>query len=604
MDTPITHNPIIVNRIAALRAAMQRENMYALLVPSSDPHLSEYLPERWKSREWLSGFTGSMGTLVVSIDQALLFADSRYWQQAERELAGTGITLFKIKSGASAEHVDWLAANVTSQQTVAVDGAVLGLAAARAIESALQAKAIKLRTDCDLLAHVWSERAALPQAPVYAHVGPHATLARAAKLAATRASMQAAHANWHFISTLDDIGYLFNLRGADVNFNPVFVAHALISQTSATLFVLPGKISPALEADLRADGVTVAAYETATAALAALTNTALLIDPRRITHRTREAVAAGVVVVEAINPTTFAKSRKNEAEREFVRHTMELDGAAMAEFYAWFEKAQGREHITEVTIDEKLTEARARRPGFVSRSFATIAGFKSNGALNHYRASEASALTIEGDGLLLIDSGGQYLGGTTDITRVWPIGNRADITAEQKRDYTLVLKGTMALSVARFPKGVKSPYLDAIARAPIWAAGFDYGHGTGHGVGYFMNVHEGPQSISQAMPEPHTAMEEGMITSIEPGLYRDGQWGIRIENLVLNVAAGNMGFGDFLKFETLTLCPIDTHLIDMTLLRQDEIDWLNAYHAEVARRVLPHVSGEARAWLLARTQPL
>jgi Xaa-Pro aminopeptidase len=605
MDTPITNNPIIINRLATLRDAMKHEKIHALLVPSSDPHLSEYLPERWKSREWLSGFTGSMGTLVVMLDNALLFADSRYWQQAERELKGTSISLFKIKSGASTEHVDWLASNVAADQTVAVDGAVLALASARALESALTARGVKLRTDCDVMAATWKDRPTLPQAAVYTHVGPHATIARADKLAATRAAMNAAQADWHFISTLDDIGYLFNLRGSDVSFNPVFVAHALISTTDATIFVMPGKISAVLDAELKADGVQVAAYDSVAAALAKIpSNSTLLIDPRRITHRSREAVPASVKVIEQVNPTTFAKSKKTEAERDYVRRTMEQDGAAMAEFYAWFEKAQaqtqGREKITEVTIDEKLTEARSRRPGFVSRSFATIAGFKANGALNHYRAEPATAAVIEGNGLLLIDSGGQYLGGTTDITRVWPIGNPAAITAEQKRDYTLVLKGTIALSVARFPKGVKSPYLDAIARAPLWAAGCDYGHGTGHGVGYFMNVHEGPQTISQGMPEPHTAMEEGMITSIEPGLYRDGKWGIRIENLVLNVAAGNEGFGDFLKFETLTLCPIDTNLIDVALLRADEIEWLNAYHAEVARRLLPLVSGDAKAWIERR----
>jgi Xaa-Pro aminopeptidase len=602
MNAPLLPHSIVSARISAVREEMKRQGIQALLVPSSDPHISEYLPARWKSREWLSGFTGSMGTLVVSLDRALLFADSRYWQQAERELAGTGIALFKIKSGASAEHVEWLATNVAANETVAVDGAVLGLGAMRALEAALVAKKVKLRTDCDVFDAVWADRPALPVAPVYAHRAPHATVARAEKLAATRAAMKTANAGWHFISTLDDIAYLLNLRGSDVSFNPVFVAHALISHTSATLFIMPGKVPAELEAELRADGVTVSAYGDATGALQKLAaGETLLIDPRRITHRTREAVPAGVAVVESINPTTFAKSKKTNAERDFVRRAMEQDGAAMAEFYAWFEKAQGHEKITEVTIDEKLTEARARREGFVSRSFATIAGFKANGALNHYRAEPATAAVIEGDGLLLIDSGGQYLGGTTDITRVWPIGNRAHITPEQKRDYTLVLKGTMALSVARFPKGVKSPYLDAIARAPIWAAGFDFGHGTGHGVGYFMNVHEGPQSISQGMPEPHTAMEEGMITSIEPGLYRDGKWGIRIENLVLNVAAGNEGFGDFLQFETLTLCPIDAHLLDRSLLRADEIAWLNAYHAEVARRVLPHVSGDAKAWLTART---
>jgi Xaa-Pro aminopeptidase len=283
---------------------------------------------------------------------------------------------------------------------------------------------------------------------------------------------------------------------------------------------------------------------------------------------------------------------------------MAQDGAAMCEFYAWFEQALGRERITELTIDEKLSAARARRPGFVGLSFNTIAGFNANGAMPHYRATAESHSVIEGDGLLLIDSGAQYLGGTTDITRVWPIGS---VSAEQRRDYTLVLKGTIALSRTRFPRGTLSPMLDAIARAPLWEQGLDYGHGTGHGVGYFLNVHEGPQSISKVIPEPHMAMEPGMITSIEPGLYRPGQWGIRIENLVLNVPATTPAagaFGEFLEFETLTLCPIDTRCIARELMRADEIDWLNRYHLVVRERLSPLVTGDALAWLLARTGPI
>jgi Xaa-Pro aminopeptidase len=303
-----------------------------------------------------------------------------------------------------------------------------------------------------------------------------------------------------------------------------------------------------------------------------------------------------------VNPSTFAKSRKTAADAAHIRATMEQDGAALAEFFAWFEDTLGRETITELTIDEKLTAARARRPGFVTLSFATIAGFNANGAMPHYRATEASHSVIEGNGLLLIDSGGQYLSGTTDITRVVPIGT---ITAEHKRDFTIVLKGTIALSRAHFPRGIRSPMLDAIARAPIWEAGADYGHGTGHGVGYFLNVHEGPQVISHYAPaEPYTAMEDGMITSIEPGLYRPGKWGVRIENLVMNEPAGKTDFGDFLKFETLTLCPVDTRCIDLTLLRDDERAWLNDYHATVLERVSPHVSGAAKTWLEKRTQAI
>ncbi|CAM5795530.1 aminopeptidase P family protein [Rhizobacter fulvus] len=591
-------------RIEKVRDALRRHGLAAVLVPSSDPHLSEYLPARWQGRQWLSGFTGSMGTLVVTLETAAVFADSRYWVQAEAELAGTGTELVKIPTGNSSAHVEWLARHVPAGATVGVDGSVLGLAAAQQLQTALTAARVNLRTDFDALAEVWPERPGLPDAAVYEHRAPEAPLPRAAKLAQVRAAMAQHGATHHFISTVDDIAWLFNLRGADVSFNPVFLAHALVDARGVTLFVADGKVAPPLQAALAGDGVRVAPYADATTALAALPGEAvLLIDPKRVTFGARSAVK--VRVVEAINPSTLAKSRKTDAEAAHVRAAMAQDGAAMCEFYAWFEAALAdgtrSEPITELTIDEQLSAARARRPGFVGLSFNTIAAFNRNGAMPHYHATPESHATIEGDGLLLIDSGGQYLGGTTDITRVWPIGT---ITAEHRRDYTLVLKGTLALSRTRFPRGTLSPMLDAIARAPLWAHGLEYGHGTGHGVGYFLNVHEGPQSISKAIPDATMAMEPGMITSIEPGLYRPGRWGIRIENLVLNVPAATTEFGEFLEFETLTLCPIDTRCIDRTLLRADEIDWLNAYHATVRERLAPLVDGAALAWLTTRTEPI
>ncbi|MDB5835986.1 MAG: peptidase [Caballeronia sp.] len=591
-------------RIELLRGAMAREALAAVLVPSSDPHISEYLTEHWQGRQWLSGFTGSVGTLVVTADFAGVWVDSRYWTMAEAQLAGTGIALMKMMAGQqSAPHVDWLAENVAAGETVAVDGAVLGVAAARALQDALTARGIVLRTDLDLLDAVWPERPGLPSEKVYEHVAPQASVTRPEKLAEVRRVMREKGAQWHFISTLDDLAWLFNLRGADVTYNPVFVAHALIGLDDASLFVGDGKISADLKASLLKEKVRVEPYSSVANALAALpAGSTLLIDPRRITFGSLEKVPAEVKIVEAVNPSTFAKSRKTAADAAHIRATMEQDGAALAEFFAWFEDTLGRETITELTIDEKLTAARARRPGFVTLSFATIAGFNANGAMPHYRATEASHSVIEGNGLLLIDSGGQYLSGTTDITRVVPIGT---ITAEHKRDFTIVLKGTIALSRAHFPRGIRSPMLDAIARAPIWEAGADYGHGTGHGVGYFLNVHEGPQVISHYAPaEPYTAMEDGMITSIEPGLYRPGKWGVRIENLVMNEPAGKTDFGDFLKFETLTLCPVDTRCIDLTLLRDDERAWLNDYHATVLERVSPHVSGAAKTWLEKRTQAI
>ncbi len=600
MDTRI--NPHRA-RLQRLREAMATHHVDAVFVPSSDPHLSEYLPERWQGREWLSGFTGSMGNLIVMQDRAALFADSRYWVQAERELAGSGIELIKIPTGAASHLIDWLVAHMPQGSTLGVDGQVLGLALANLLRSELDAAGIRLATDIDVLGAMWEERAPLPHAKVYEHSAPQASTSRVDKLASVRATMAARGATHHLISTVDDIAWITNLRGSDVDYNPVFLAHLLIAPGIATLYVGASKIDTGLVQALKADGIHVAPYAEAGAALAALSADAvLLLDPKRITLGFRQAVPNNVRVIEAINPSTLAKSCKTAAEAAHIREAMAEDGAAMCCFYAWFERALAAgEVIDELIVAEKLSAERARRARFVGLSFPVIAGYNANGALPHYRASEASNVPIRGNGLLLIDSGGQYLGGTTDITRVWPIGS---VSAAMKRDYTLVLKGTLALSRTRFPRGTLSPMLDAIARAPIWAESLEFGHGTGHGVGYFLNVHEGPQSISKAIPDPTMAMEPGMITSIEPGLYRDGQWGIRIENLVLNVAAPSAGFGEFLEFETLTLCPIDTRCIDHSLMRSDELAWLNAYHATVRERLAPRVSAEALAWLVERTAPL
>ncbi|WKB55165.1 aminopeptidase P family protein [Eleftheria terrae] len=581
---------------------MRRHRVAACLLPTADPHLSEYLPERWKAREWFSGFTGSVATLIVTADYAGLWADSRYWVQAEAQLAGTGIELVKVGAATSLQHVDWLATHVPAGEVVAVDGQVLSLMAARALQAALSPRSVTLRTDLDLAQEVWPDRPGLPTPPLYEHLPPQAPLSRADKLAALREAMRRESAQWHFISTLDDIAYLVNLRGSDVPYNPVFVAHALVGQEQATLFIEEGKVPAALRETLASDGVSLAPYAAAGEQLSQLQGV-LLLDPRRVTLGLRERVAASVPVVEAVNPTTFAKSRKTAEEARHLRLAMEHDGAALAAFFAWLEQALGRERVTELDIDTRITAERAARPGFVSPSFATIAGFRGNGAMPHYRATPESHAVIEGQGLLLIDSGGQYLGGTTDITRVIAVG---DATAAQKRDFTLVLKAMMAMSRARFPRGIRSPLLDAIARAPLWAEGLDYGHGTGHGVGYFLNVHEGPQVLSySAAPEPHTAMEAGMVTSIEPGLYRPGQWGIRIENLAMNQPAMTTDFGEYLEFETLTLCPIDTRCIEPALLDAQEVAWLNRYHAEVRERVGQHLPpGAARDWLETRTRPL
>lgn len=602
MNTHSSTQGAVPVRLAAVRQVMSQEGIDALLVPSADPHLSEYLPEYWQGRQWLSGFLGSVGTLIVTPQFAGVWADSRYWEQAEKELAGSGIELVKLQPGKPGP-LEWLGEHVREGGAVAVDGAVMALASARQLRERLAPRNARLLTSKDLLEQVWEGRPALPDNPVYAHLPPQATVSRTDKLAQLRQAMRERGADWHFIATLDDIAWLFNLRGSDVPYNPVFVSFALISLETATLFVAPGKLDGDLHKTLAANGIEVRDYTAIHSALAELpAGSRLQVDPARVTQGLIDNVPAQVRLVEGLNPTTLAKSRKSAEDLIHIRKAMEQDGAALCEFFAWLEATLGHEPVSELTIDEQLSAARARRPGYVSLSFSTIAAFNANGAMPHYRATEASHARIEGDGLLLIDSGGQYLGGTTDITRMVPIGTPS---LAQKQDCTRVLKGVIALSRARFPRGILSPLLDAIARAPIWADQVDYGHGTGHGVGYFMNVHEGPQVIAyQAASTPQTAMQAGMITSIEPGTYRPGQWGVRIENLVFNREVGRSEFGDFLEFETLTLCPIDTRCLLPELLGESERSWLNDYHQQVRERLAPLLHGAALQWLQTRTEAI
>ncbi|MDH0749618.1 aminopeptidase P family protein [Pseudomonas sp. GD03842] len=590
---------VVAQRLAQARALMSREGIDAWLLPSADPHLSEYLPGYWQGRQWLSGFHGSVGTLIVTQEFAGLWADSRYWEQATKELAGSGIELVKLQPGQQGP-LEWLADQAKDNTVVAVDGAVLAVASSRTLASSLYARGARLRTDLDPLTELWSDRPTLPTHAVYEHVAPQATQTRGDKLARLRSALVERGADWHFLATLDDIAWLFNLRGADVSYNPVFISFALIGPDSVSLFVAPEKVTSALRGTLESEGITLRDYVQIGAALREVPKDArVLIDPARVTCGLLDYLDSEVSLVEGLNPTTLFKSQKSEADAQHIRQAMEQDGAALCEFFAWLESALGNEPVSELTIDEKLGAARAKRPGYISQSFATIAGFNANGAMPHYRATEAEHAQIEGNGLLLIDSGGQYLGGTTDITRMVPIGTP---THEQRLDCTRVLKGVIALSRAHFPRGILSPLLDAIARAPLWAEGVNYGHGTGHGVGYFLNVHEGPQVIAyQAAATPQTAMLPGMITSIEPGTYRPGQWGVRIENLVINQEAAKTAFGEFLKFETLTLCPIDTRCLVTDLLTQQERDWLNDYHAQVRRRLSSLVDGDALAWLELRT---
>ncbi|MGE4125383.1 MAG: aminopeptidase P family protein [Pusillimonas sp.] len=593
---------LYASRIQALRQSMAAHGVQACVVLSADPHLSEYLPDHWAARAWLSGFEGSAGTLLVTADFAGLWTDSRYWEQADADLAGTGIQTLRAGAPGVPMPPDWLAQHLPEGARVAVDGNTLSVTALKQWQAVLQPCKVAIVTDLDLVAEVWVDRPALPSAPVYEHMPPYACRPRMANIQAVREQMQQQGAQWHWLSSLDDIAWLLNLRGADVDYNPVFLAHVLVGADVVRVFVDTAKLDAGLLQALANDGVLVEPYDAAGGALACLPESdTLLFDPARVTVKLL-AAAAFVQKLEGDNPSWRLKACKTPDEIAHVRQAMALDGAALCEFFAWFEAAQGRERITELTIDEKITAARARQLGFVSPSFSTIAAYNANGAMPHYHATAQSHAVIDGDGLLLIDSGGQYPGGTTDITRVVPVGQPS---AEQKRDYTLVLRGMIALSQAHFPQGILSPLLDPIARAPLWQAGIEFGHGTGHGVGYFLNVHEGPQSISyRTPPKPSMAMAVGMITSNEPGVYRPGKWGVRIENLVVCQPAEQTEFGQFLHFETLTLCPIDTRCIVRELLAPAEVDWLNTYHARVRQTLLPLVDGDAREWLVQRTEAI
>ncbi len=591
----------VPEKLSALRQVMREHQLDAWIATTADPHLSEYLPEHWQSRVWLSGFTGSAGTLLVTHDTAILWADSRYWEQATVQLANSGISLGKL--GVDGDATQWLADHIRENGKICVAGDMFSLAEQRNMQAALSSKNITLHHDFDCVASIWHSRPALPSAPIFVHDPAFTPESASDKLARVRQVMREKHADSHLISSLDDIAWLTNLRGSDVEFNPVFLAHLLIESNQTTLFVDKNKITPQVQAALNAAQIQIAPYEHASQAIGKLSGS-LLVEPAKTALSLLSHLSPDVVLLEDILPSTLFKSCKSAAEIAHIRAAMLQDGIALCGFFAEFEQklAQG-DVFTERDIDTMLYHHRSQREQFISPSFDTIAGFNANGAMPHYRAPDEGSLHIGGQGLLLIDSGGQYQTGTTDITRVVPVG---EPTAAQKRDFTLVLKAHIALADTVFPDGILSPMLDAICRKPMWQAQCDYGHGTGHGVGYFLNVHEGPQRIAyQAKPAPQHAMREGMLTSNEPGLYRPQQWGIRIENLVVNRRVEQpqeSAFGNYLYFETVTLCPIDTRLVEVAMLAEHERAWLNQYHAKVREQILPHVDGAAKAWLIERTE--
>ncbi|EAH5847626.1 aminopeptidase P family protein [Campylobacter upsaliensis] len=591
---------IFAKRVGKLREAMQEKGLDAYLVVSADPHLSEYLSDYYKVKDYLSGFQGSVGTLVFTQKEAYLWVDGRYWLQAQKQLEGSGVVLQKQDKENTFQN--WLKKNLKQGQILGSDFAVLNLALKKELEDFCTLK------HCDLIALMWSDRPSLPKAQIYAHEKAYCALSAKEKIALVRQKMCELGAENHLISSLDDIAYLTNLRGADVEYNPVFLSHLLIKQNETLLFVDEGKISSALKEELKSEGVLICAYESVIKELKSLENTTLLIEPTRMTALLVEALNSSVKLVEEINPSTHLKAVKGAREISHIEDAMIEDGVALCRFFAWLEEAlEQKQKINEVDIDTRITEFRAKSPFYISNSFATIAAFKGNGAFPHYKAERQNCLDIEGDGFLLIDSGGQYKNGTTDITRVVPVGVLCE---EQIHDYTLVLKAHIAISRAIFPKNIAMPLLDAITRQPLWEEQLDYIHGTGHGVGYFLNVHEGPQVLSYFAPVlEKTRAKEGMLSSIEPGIYKAGKWGVRLENLVVNTKVENpknSAYGEFLYFKPVTLCPFELSCIDVNLLDEKEKRWLNAYHQKVRDKLSPRLKDEPKAlkWLEARVRAI
>ncbi|HDP76375.1 MAG TPA: aminopeptidase P family protein [Bacteroidales bacterium] len=588
------------DKIEQLRVIMASNGIAAYIAPSSDPHLSEYLPDCWKFRAWLSGFTGSAGTLVVTANAAALWTDSRYFLQAEQELKGTGIELCKMGLTNTPSIEDWLAQNLDKNQTVGFDGRLLSHAQSLTLMSSLKSKGLKANPKIDIINNVWNNRPTMPNSKAFEHELRYAGQTISEKLTLIRQELENCKANACILSALDEVAWAFNIRGNDIDYNPVVMAYGLITNKDATLFIDSDKLSDEHAKSLIEQGVTLKPYAKIEKAIKSASNEMIFaLDEARVNHRLYSLIPKDLKKVNTLSLVTKLKAQKNPIELENIRQSHVNDGVAMCKFLHWLENSVANEKITELSIAAKLLALRKEQEGFISESFSTIAGYRENGAIVHYSATPETAKEIKPEGFLLVDSGGQYLQGTTDITRTIRLG---EPTPEEKEDYTLVLKGMIQLSMAQFPAGTRGSQLDTLARMAMWSKGINYGHGTGHGVGAFLNVHEGPQSIRPN--ENPVTIEPGMIQSNEPGIYRAGKYGIRIENLILCREAMETESGKFYSFETLTLCPIDLKPVDIESLSKEEKDWLNAYHKTVYEKISPKLTEELKVWLKEKTQEI
>lgn len=589
----------IISRLEALRDMMTQAGIDAVIIPQTDPHQSEYIASHWQVRRWLSGFTGSAGSLVVTAAKALLWTDSRYFIQAADQLNGTPIELMKEGLPHTPDILDYLTANLVAGSTVGIDGLLFSATSCDKMADTLSRAGLKLRCDFDPIDALWVDRPPLPQTEVLIHDVKYAGVSASSKIESILAKAATEGANAVLISALDEIAWTLNIRSRDVNCNPVATAYLYLAPDGSYLFIDKAKIAPEVAKYLADNGVSVKDYGEITSFTSQLLPTAkVLIDPAKTSITLANSL--GAKAIKGTVPVAMMKACKNEVQISGTRAAMERDGVAMVRALIAIEQAMASgTRLTEMSIADLLTDLRSKQDLYFDNSFETIAGFRAHGAIVHYEATPATDVVLEPDGLLLIDSGAQYLDGTTDITRTITLGNP---TPQQRHDFTLVMKGHIALGSMIFPQGTTGHQLDAIARQFLWKEGLTYLHGTGHGVGHFLNVHEGPQSIRlNHVPTPLTP---GMITSNEPGLYREGIHGIRCENLVLTVDAMTTEFGQFYRFETLTLCPFDLRLFDTSIMTDDEIAWLNDYHAQVRQRLSPLLTDVERKWLETNTQPL
>ncbi len=587
--------------LALLRAGLREKKIDAYIIPSTDPHLGEYIPDHWRIIAWLTGFTGSAATVVVTESFAGLWTDSRYFAQAEDQLRDSDFDLMRPATPDKTDFMWWIDENINTGSKIALDGRIFSIEQMRKFEKLLEDKSVSFNFDCDLISGLWPDRPPIPDSLAFDHSSLFCGKDRSVKIAEVREKMRIRGVDYHLLTSTDDIMWLLNIRGNDVKYTPLLTSFLVIGDEQIMLFTDESKIPLKLASEFDKLGIVMLPYEETASILSALSpDSKILINPFTTSMTLFNSIPEGMKIIEDVTIPTCLKAVKNGVEIENIGKVMVKDGVALTKFFYWLERCSDSESISELSLSDKLNDLRSDQENYLGPSFSTIAAYNKHGALPHYSATPESDFILETDGILLLDSGGQYLDGTTDITRTIVIG---EPTAQQKRDFTFVMKGTITLALAKFPAGTKGYQLDILARKALWENGLNYGHGTGHGVGFCLNVHEGPQNIGVG-PGSATIIKSGMLISDEPAIYREGEYGIRIENLILCYEDEETEFGHFLKFDTISLCYIDKSLIDISLVDQREIEWLNSYHSEVYEKISSHLTFEEKMWLKNKTEPL